>query len=205
LAAVAPALLALVACGSGSASPPAGAITVTATDDRCDVSTATTTAGSQTFSFKNTGRGLNELYIYSGTTVVGEKENIGPGLTGELTVDLPAGPIEVACKPGGVGDGIRSALTVSPAGAGSVPPSAGDAVLEHANMAYRRYVAGQADLFVMRTAAFVTAIHRGDLAGAKHLCAVARQPWERIEPVAASFGDRDRRIDARQGDVPAAQ
>lgn len=118
MAAVAPALLALVACGSGSASPPAGAITVTATDDRCDVSTATTTAGSHSFSFKNTGRGLNELYIYSGTTVVGEKENIGPGLTGELTVDLPAGPIEVACKPGGVGDGIRSALTVTPAGAG---------------------------------------------------------------------------------------
>lgn len=118
LAAVAPALLALVACGSGSASPPAGVITVTATDDRCDVSTATTTAGSHSFSFKNTGRGLNELYIYSGTTVVGEKENIGPGLTGELAVDLPAGPIEVACKPGGVGDGIRSALTVTPAGAG---------------------------------------------------------------------------------------
>ncbi len=33
----------------------------------------------------------------------------------------------------------------------------------------------------------------------------ARVPYERIEPVAESFGDLDPAIDARAGDVPAAQ
>ena len=32
----------------------------------------------------------------------------------------------------------------------------------------------------------------------------AREPYERIEPVAESFGDLDPEIDARAGDVPAA-
>lgn len=37
---------------------------------------------------------------------------------------------------------------------------------------------------------------------AKGLYAPAREPWERVEPIAASFGDYDPRIDAREGDVP---
>ena len=37
----------------------------------------------------------------------------------------------------------------------------------------------------------------------KTLYAAARIPYERIEPVAESFGDLDPRIDARENDVPA--
>ena len=45
--------------------------------------------------------------------MLGEVENITPGLSRELRVELPAGAYQTACKPGMIGDGIRSALTVS--------------------------------------------------------------------------------------------
>jgi iron uptake system component EfeO len=44
--------------------------------------------------------------------VMTEKENIGPGTSATVAVDLAAGAYEVACKPGMTGDGIRTALTV---------------------------------------------------------------------------------------------
>ena len=44
---------------------------------------------------------------------MGEVENIGPGLSRNLVVDLPKGTYEGACKPGMVGDGIRQTLTVT--------------------------------------------------------------------------------------------
>ena len=43
----------------------------------------------------------------------------------------------------------------------------------------------------------------GDVELAKELYAPAREPWERIEPIAAQLGDYDPNIDARDGDVPA--
>ena len=50
-----------------------------------------------------------------------------------------------------------------------------------------------------------TAVHSGDVAAAKALYGPARIPYERIEPVAETFGDLDPEIDAREGDVPAKQ
>ena len=45
----------------------------------------------------------------------------------------------------------------------------------------------------------------GDIAEAKDLFAYAREPYERIEPIAEAFGDLDPAIDAREGDVPEAK
>ena len=57
-----------------------------------------------------------------------------------------------------------------------------------------------------RTTAFTNAVRAGDVAKAKKLFPTAREPYERIEPVAESFGDldpRDRRARRRRarGDV----
>ena len=49
------------------------------------------------------------------------------------------------------------------------------------------------------------ALASGDLAAARRAYAVARVPYERVEPVAESFGDLDPRIDARANDVPKSQ
>ena len=66
-------------------------------------------AGTSTFAVKNDGDDVTEVYVYAdGDEVKGEVENIGPGTSRDLDVDLTAGEYEVACKPGMKGDGIRT-------------------------------------------------------------------------------------------------
>ena len=74
--------------------------------------------------------------------------------------------------------------------------------LEEATDAYEEYVAGELVLLEERTEPFVDAVLAGDVERAKELYAPAREPWERIEPIAAQLGDYDPEIDAREGDVP---
>jgi len=66
---------------------------------------------------------------------------------------------------------------------------------------YRGYLQENADALVATTKPFVAAVVAGNLAEAKTLYAPARIPYERIEPVADSFGSLDPRIDARENDV----
>src|ERR1700712_3987821 len=104
------------ACGSGSSGSESGAgkISITADDKSCKPSTTTAVAGPSTFSVRNGGSQVTELYVYApGDRVVGEVEQIGPGITRALTVELQAGGYELACKPGMIGDGIRTAFNVT--------------------------------------------------------------------------------------------
>ena len=55
---------------------------------------------------------------------------------------------------------------------------------------------------VTATKAFTDAVDGGNLEQAKALYAPSRVAYERIEPVAETFGDLDPEIDAREGDVP---
>jgi iron uptake system component EfeO len=70
---------------------------------------------------------------------------------------------------------------------------------------YRAYLEEQADLLVVETKPFVAAVVAGNLAEAKSLYAPPRIPYERIEPVADTFGSLDPRIDARENDVAAGE
>ena len=198
------ALLALAACttsggASGAVSSSAGAggpIAVQATDSQCTVATTTAPAGTITFQVQNTGSKVTEFYVYgAGDRIVGEVENIAPGLTRELKVEMTEpGTFTTACKPGMVGDGIRAAFTVT----GSAQPGSADQKVAKAIADYKSYVAGQSTELVAGTEAFVAAVKAGDVAKAKSLYTAARQPWERIEPVAESFGDLDAKIDGRE-------
>ena len=90
---------ALAACGDdekkGDAS---GKIEVTATDTDCKVSRTEATAGTVTFSVTNKGAKVTEFYVYAaGDRVMSEVENIVPGLSREMIVELPAGTYETAC------------------------------------------------------------------------------------------------------------
>ncbi len=204
LAALAPVLVMASACGSdGGGSGGSGEITVSADDKTCKPSTTTAPAGPTTFSLRNTGSQVNELYVYApGDRIVGEVEQVGPGITRDLTVELQAGNYELACKPGMTGDGIRSAFTVTGAAA---PAASSDPRLSTAVGQYRGFVLAESQDLVTRTKDFAAAIEAGDVAKAKDLYAPARQPWERIEPVAEALGDLDPKIDAREGDVPPEQ
>ena len=130
-----------------------------------------------------------------------EVENIAPGLSRELLVELPAGEYETACKPGMIGKGIRNALTVT----GEAAPLTEDEALAQAAEDYQRYVQSQTAALLEQTTAFVDAVKAGDIEGAKALFPVARTYWERIEPVAEIFGDLDPKIDGREGDQERGQ
>ena len=97
---------------TGTATPE---ITVDASDTGCAVSTAKVAAGSYTFVVTNTGSKVTEFYVYGdGERVLGEAENISPGLQRRLDIrfDRP-GTYQTACKPGMTGDGIRGDFTVT--------------------------------------------------------------------------------------------
>jgi iron uptake system component EfeO len=70
---------------------------------------------------------------------------------------------------------------------------------------YRGYLEDNTAELVAKTKPFVAAVVAGDVAEAKELYPAARIPYERIEPVAGSFGDLDPRIDAREDGVPAEE
>lgn len=186
----------LTGCGerTGTDATGGGPITVKATDTACEISRTEVPAGTHTFTVNNSGGKVTEFYLYgAGDRVLGEVENVAPGLTRQLKVELPAGTYETACKPGMSGKGIRAAFTVS----GPAAPLTQDAALAGAVENYQRYVQSQTKALLDRTAEFVAAVKAGDASRARALYPVARTYWERIEPVAESFGDLDPKIDGR--------
>jgi len=193
-------VLALAGCGGGGSDEPAataegGPIAVAANDTACEVGRASADAGTSVFTVTNKGQKVTEFYVYApGDRVMGEVENIAPGLSRELHVELPAGSYETACKPGMLGQGIRAALTVS----GSAAPLTDDAKLADATASYSRYVKSQTAALLPKTEEFVAAVKAGDVDKAKALFPIARTYWERIEPVAEIFGDLDPKIDGRE-------
>ncbi|GAB6991485.1 iron uptake system protein EfeO [Paenibacillus pini] len=70
---------------------------------------------------------------------------------------------------------------------------------------YRTYVVEQCDLFVKESEKFTEAVKAGKIEEAKALYAPSRAYYERIEPIAEALGDLDPNIDAREGDVEAAE
>jgi iron uptake system component EfeO len=189
---------AMAGCGgddTGDAAAAGGPITVKASDSSCEVARSSADAGTSVFTVTNGGKKVTEFYVYApGDRVMGEVENIAPGLSRELHVELPAGSYETACKPGMIGKGIRAAFTVS----GSSAPLTDDAALGAATTSYSRYVKSQTDALLVKTQEFVTAVKNNEVDKAKALYPVARTYWERIEPVAEIFGDLDPKIDGRE-------
>src|SRR6478609_4248341 len=182
--------------GSTAAGGAGGPITVNATDTACELSATTAKAGTMTFQVTNSGSKVNEFYLYAeGDRIVSEVENITPGLSRELKVEITEpGTFTTSCKPGMVGDGIRGTFTVT----GMAAKGSADSKVAKSIADYKAFVASEADEFVTGTKEFVAAVKAGDVARAKSLYAQARHPWEAIEPVAESFGDLDPKIDGRE-------
>ena len=188
---------------SDSKSGPSEVI-VTASDTACDLSGTEGATGANTFVITNNGTKVTEFYVYGeGERVMGEVENISPGLQRKLIVQLgEPGTYQTACKPGMVGDGIRGDFKVT-----------GDSVkideagkFKEASQSYKRYVNSQTDALIAATQIFVDAVKKGDINAAKAQFPIARTYYERIEPVAESFpNDLDPRIDLREADLEPGQ
>lgn len=197
------AALALTGCTAKPAASGGSGITVTASDSGCRLSTTSTASGTATFTVTNSGSRSTEYELLdaTGTTIVGEVENLGPGLTRTLSVEVKAGTYVSLCKPGMTGNGVgRATLTVHGAGAGPASDSAGTGA---AGSAYLAYVRSESAALLGGTRIFAAAYAAGDTAKARSLYARTRASYERIEPVAEKFGSLDAALDAREGAVPS--
>jgi len=195
------ALLAAGCGGSGGTSSSGGAtkVTVTLTADGCAPKPAKVKAGPATFEVTNSGASsVSEAELLQNGTIVGEKENLTPGLSGTFSLNLKAGTYQMYCPNAKT---ERTPFTVTgTAGKSSQDPKV-SAALNQAVAGYRTYAVDQVNKAIPATKKFTDAVRDGDIDRAKELFGDARQPYERIEPVAESFGTLDPSIDARENDV----
>jgi iron uptake system component EfeO len=194
-------LLALLAAGCGSSGDAADGRTLSfkLTDEGCEPQDAEITAGPVTFEAEGDSSFVTELEVLEDESVIGEKENLTEGLTGSFTLNLDPGKYTLRCS---LGTGEDGTLTVTGGGGAGAGGEKADPQAEAAVERYREYLEKNTTKLVAATASFVNAVEQGDLEEARALYAPARVPYERIEPVAESFGDLDPRIDARENDVP---
>jgi iron uptake system component EfeO len=202
------AALGLIAAGCGDSSSPATAdsnakiqsVAIALTDAGCDPAAVKIPAGPVTFKVENKGASaVTELEVTKGKRILGEIENLADGFSGDFSLTLQPGTYELYCPNGKSSE--RGTLTVT---GDPVATSGTSAAADKAVADYGSFVIAQAALLQKRTLAFTTAVRAGRPATARRLFPTARVPYERIEPVAESFGDLDPEIDARAGDVPAS-
>ncbi|MDN4478958.1 iron uptake system protein EfeO [Demequina sp. SYSU T00039] len=201
VAAIPVSALALAACVPNTQAD-GDTIAVSSTADACDVAATEAPSGTIVFDVTNDGDDVTEFYLLApdGLRIISEVENIGPGITRQLVVQVGPGDYLTACKPGMVGDGIQAAFTVTDSGEDVISGDKAEQ-LTAAGDSYLLYVRDQIQTLEQKTAAFLEAYVAGDDDTARELYADARVHWERIEPVAESFGDLDPMMDAREADL----
>lgn len=198
------AVVALLATGCDSAAgDDAGgngtAVDVALTSGGCKPKPASIDAGPVTFTVHNEGAGkVSEAELRSGGTIMGEKENLTPGLSGTFSLNLKAGTYSVYCPNA---DQDTWTFKVTGTAAKSKLTRQERADLKKATSGYHDYIVAQTGKLVRATEKFTAAVRAGDQAKAKKLYAPARYHYEEVEPVAESFGDLDPDIDARVNDV----
>jgi len=201
-------ILMLAGCGKGTEAESTGSgsaqtVAVSLTSAGCQPSDLTIHAGPTKFNVTNQdAAAVTEFEVLDGSKILGEVENITPGLSGSFSLNIKAGEYTLAC-PNGT-SAAKGKLTVTSGGAAATEPDS-NPVADTAVDTYRTYLEEQTDELITATTAFVNAVKAGNIEQAKQLYAPARAPYERVEPVAESFGDLDPEIDAREGDVPAEE
>jgi iron uptake system component EfeO len=195
---VAVAVLAVTACGhsNGSSSPaksgqPGGtnAVKVTMANsggkDGCALDTASVPAGPVTFTVVNTSApGITEVELLRDQRIVGEKENLAPGLDPvSFTVTLDGGSYQLYCP--GASTEYQN-LTVT----GRAPaPATGTvaSVLSQGTKDYAAYIVNQIGQLSDGVKALDAAVQSGNLDAAKAAYAKARLFWERAESSVEGF------------------
>ena len=170
---------------AGDAADPR-ALTVDSSADACDVSATEAPAGTLTFDVTNTGGQVTEFYLLGedGLRIVGEVENIGPGLTRDLTVNAPAGHATSppASRAWSATASAPSSPSPTPTRTSRSPPTSRSWSTQ-AEANYAAYVEDQTDQLLAKTQEFVELYAAGDDDAARALYA------GRAHPLGA---DRDR-------------
>lgn len=180
--------------GSGGGAKPA-AVTITLTNEGCAPKPAEVTAGPVEFTVKNTGAGgvtEAELRSQDLAHILGEQENLTPGLSGGFSLIIQPGSYKISCPGASTAD---SDFTVTGQQAG--PAWESTPALASAVRGYSAYVARNTRALVSRTQQFCAAISAGNRTKAQRLYPPARVYYEQIEPVAEVWGSLDTQIDGR--------
>ncbi|HEY1688336.1 MAG TPA: iron uptake system protein EfeO [Solirubrobacteraceae bacterium] len=194
------AALGLSACGSSashkpSASATASTVKIALTPSGCAPKPAHVPAGEVEVSVENKDAGAvseAELRTSDLAHILGEQENLTPGLSGGFALELQPGHYVINC-PGASKQ--HWSFTVS--GKSSGPSWSSNHELVSAVESYRGYVDENAASLVNSSEAFCRQIDAGSLQGAKLAYPKARVYYERIEPVAEIWGALDTEIDGR--------
>jgi iron uptake system component EfeO len=176
------------AAGDASAAPVsdgAAQVTITLADNTCTLDFTAAPAGPVTFTVTNvSASGLTEVELRQDQRIIGEKENLAPGLPAvSFTSTLDGGTYEVYC-PGA--DTERQELTIS-----GTAPTAKDqsvaALLAAGTATYAQYVSGVVADMVTAVQNLQAAIDGGDRADAQAKYALARPFYEKIESDVEGF------------------
>jgi iron uptake system component EfeO len=188
-------------CGTSSSSGKGGhQVNVSISDKGCDQTSLKLAAGPVSFRVTNHGSAkVTEFEVLDGSRILGEVENVSPGISGSFSLTLQPGTYTINCTNGSTTPHAKLVVT------GAAVATQAGARQRRVVADYRRYLERQTGMLVRTTRAFAAGVTSGSVATAKARYAAARAPYERIEPVAESFGDLDPRIDARANDVPASK
>jgi iron uptake system component EfeO len=155
-------------------------ITMTsAADGTCEVDHNSAKAGPVTFNVVNkTATAITELELLSNNRILGEKENLAPGLPAvKFTLTLDGGKYKIYC-PGAKRELIDFTVTGKSA---AQPQGSTATILAQGTKDYATYVNGVVDAMVVAVNRLKADIDAGDLATAKADYAKARPFYERIE------------------------
>lgn len=196
--------LALAASGCASSHRPAASasgpgrvttVTIELTPQGCAPKPARAPAGEVDFSVANRDADAvseAELRTADLSKILGEQENLTPGLSGGFSLTIQPGSYKINC-PGAVRP--RWDFTVTGQAAG--PSWSSHPQLAAAVHSYASYVDQNTSDLISHTRAFCQAIDAGNLSQAEILYPRARVYYERIEPVAEIWGSLDTAIDGR--------
>jgi iron uptake system component EfeO len=203
--------LALVAAGcsgSGSGSsakgPAGGAaasgdksstVKIELTSQGCQPKPATIPAGAVEFDVTNSDAGSvteAELRTNDKAHILGEQENLTPGLSGGFSLTVQPGTYKVNCPGASQPD-----WTFKVTGKVTGPTWQSNPQLVTAVQGYSTFVKQNTTDLVSHTQTFCQAVSSGNMNQAKVLYPQARVYYEKIEPVASVWGSLDTSIDGR--------
>jgi high-affinity iron transporter len=183
------------------AAAPAGAaakqltVNVTLTPQSCSPKPAKVATGQIQFNVKNKNAGAvseAELRTSNLSHILGEQENLTPGLSGGFALVVQPGKYVINC-PGAT----RQHATFTVTGKSKAKSWKDSAALTSAVSGYASYINQNVATLVTTSQAMCTAINAGNQAQAELLYPQARVYYERIEPVAEVWGTLDTDIDGR--------
>ena len=224
-AAAAALALVLSSCATGGATPAGDVASVvhgasqvkitlasTSGSDVCKLSSMSAKAGPVTFTVKDeSSTAISEVELLSGERILGEKENLAPGLgVVSFTVTLTGGRYQILC-PGAANQLMNFTVT----GKAATVANSVTGALQSGIKGYSAYVTQEVTNLISATNLLNTLVDSGDLAAAQNGYALARPYYERVESDVDGFllpgfgatenaGNLDYLIDMRESNLDPA-